>query len=72
MAGKLAEERINKSVGLGFHPNNEKVVALQNSCGRANLHSEHTLVPSLTTASYGAETRMNSEFAGGGGSNLKA
>ena len=72
MAGKLAEERINKSVGLGFHPNNEKVVALKKSGGSESLYSENTAITPLATAPYEAQTRMNSAFAGGGGSNLKA
>ena len=69
MAGKLTEKQ-KHTVGLGFYPNNENVVMLQNSCGRANLQSEHKVVTplsTLTTAPYGAETRMNSGFAGGGG-----
>ena len=66
MAVKLAEEQ-KHTVGCEYLPNNRKVVVLQNSCDCENLHSEHTLVHSLTTATYGAETRMNSAFAGGGG-----
>ena len=69
MAGKLAEEQIN-TVGWSFYPNNENVVASQNSCGCEGLKDKNTaLIPlsTLTTAPYGAQTRMNSAFAGGGG-----
>ena len=74
MAGKLAEEQ-KHTVGCAYLPNNKKVVALKKSGGSESLHSEKTaLTPlsTLTTASYGAETRMNRGFAGGGGANLKA
>ncbi len=74
MAGKLAEKRIDK-VGWGFYLNNENAVALQNSCGCESLTDKNTSITplsTLTTAPYGAETRMNSAFAGGGGANLKA
>ena len=60
------------TVGCAYLPNNENVVVLQNSCDCENLHSEHTLVHPLTTATNEAKTRMNRGFAGGGGSNLKA
>ena len=69
MAGKLAEEQKHK-VGWAYLPNSEKVVALKKSGGSESLHGEKTaLTPlsTLTTAPYGAETRMNSAFAGGGG-----
>ena len=66
MAGNLAEEQKYK-VGWAYLPNNKKVVVLQNSCDCENLHSEHTLVHPLTTATNEAKTRMNSAFAGGGG-----
>ena len=69
MAGKLAEKQINKAVGCAYLPNN-KNIAQQNSSGSESLHSEKTaLTPlsTLTTAPYGAVTRMNRAFAGGGG-----
>ena len=65
MAGKLAEEQ-KHTVGCAYLPNNKNIVQ-QNSYGCENLGGKHTLVTPLTTASYGAETRMNSAFAGGGG-----
>ena len=74
MAGKLATKE-EFTVGWEFHPNDEKVVALKKSYGCESLYSEKTaLTPlsTLTTAPYGAVIRMNSAFAGGGGSNLKA
>ena len=58
------------TVGLGFYPNNENVVALQNSCGCESLTDKDTAITqltTLTTAPYGAKTRMNRGFAGGGG-----
>ena len=58
------------TVGWGFYPNNENVVALQNSCGCESLTDKNTAITqlsTLTTASYGAETRMNRGFAGVGG-----
>ena len=82
MAGNLAEEQINnagcdfdryngefaqKTVGCAYLPNNENVVALQNSCDCESLHSENTAITPLTTATNEAATRMNSGFAGGGG-----
>ena len=69
MAGKLAEERIDNT-GWAYLHNNKNVVALKKSGGSESLHSEKTaLTPlsTLTTAPYGAETRMNRDFAGGGG-----
>ena len=63
------------TVGCAYLPNNRKVVALKKSYGSESLYSEKTaLTPlsTLTTATNKAETRMNSEFAGGGGSNLTA
>ena len=69
MAGKLAEEQIN-TVGWSFYPNNENVVASQNSCGCESLSDKITVITpltTLTTASNEAETRMNTGFAGGGG-----
>ena len=54
------------TVGCAYLPNNENVVALQNSSGRESLHSENTAITSLTTATNEAVTRMNSAFAGGG------
>ncbi len=69
MAGKLAEEQIN-TVGWSFYPNNENVVASQNSCGCESLTDKNTAITpltTLTTATNEAETRMNSAFAGGGG-----
>ena len=69
MAGKLAEEQINNT-GWAYLHNNKNVVALKKSGGSESLHSEKTaLTPlsTLTTAPYGAKTRMNSGFAGGGG-----
>ena len=69
MAEKLATKQEN-TVVWAYLPNSEKVVALKKSGGSESLHSEKTaLTPlsTLTTAPYGAETRMNSAFAGGGG-----
>ncbi len=69
MAGKLAEEQKHK-VGWAYLPNSEKVVALKKSGGCESLHSEKTAITpltTLTTAPYGAQTRMNRGFAGGGG-----
>ena len=66
MAGKLTEEQ-KHTVGCAYLPNNRKVVVLKKSGGSENLHSEHTLVHPLTTATNEAKTRMNSGFAGGGG-----
>ena len=83
MAGNLAEEQINNAgcdfdryngefvrsaytVGCAYLPNDGNFV-LQNSCGCENLHSEHTVVHPLTTATNEAKTRMNRVFAGGGG-----
>ena len=62
------------TVGWEYLPNNKKVVALKKSGGSESLYSENTaLTPftTLTTAPYGAQTRMNSAFAGGGVSNFK-
>ena len=73
MAGILAEEQKHK-VGCAYLPNNKNVVASQNSCGCENWDCEHIVVTplsTLTTAPYGAVTRMNSAFAGGGVSNFK-
>ena len=70
MAGNLSEKQINKAVGWAYLPNNRKVVVLQNSCDCENWDCEHIVVTpftTLTTAPYGAETRMNTGFAGGGG-----
>ena len=66
MSGNLTEEQIN-TVGWSFYPNNENVVASQNSCGCENWDCEHIVVTPLTTALHEAQTRMNSAFAGGGG-----
>ena len=58
------------TVGWGFYPNNENVVALQNSCGCESLTDKNTAITqlsTLTTAPHVDETRMNSAFAGGGG-----
>ena len=69
MSGNLTEEQIN-TVGWSFYPNNENVVASQNSCGCESLTDKNTAITpltTLTTALYGAETRMNRGFAGGGG-----
>ena len=74
MAGKLAEERIDNTGWVYLH-NNKNVVALKKSGGSESLYSEKTaLTPlsTLTTATNEAETRMNTVFSGGGGSNLKA
>ena len=74
MAGNLAEEQKYK-VGWAYLPNNKNVVALKKSYGCESLYSEKTaLTPlsTLTTAPYGAQTRMNTVFSGGGGDNLKA
>ena len=69
MAGNLATKQKNKAVGWGFHSNNKNVVAMQNYCGRQNLHNQNTMSTPLI---YRAETRMNTVFSGGGGANLKA
>ena len=69
MAGKLAEEQINNT-GWGFYLNNENAVALQNSCGCESLTDKNTAITpltTLTTAPYGAQTRMHRAFAGEGG-----
>ena len=69
MAGKLAEEQ-KHTVVCEYLPNNKKVVALKNSCGCESLTDKNTAITpltTLTTAPYGAQTRMNSAFAGGGG-----
>ena len=66
MAGNLAEERIDNT-GWAYLPNNKKVVALKKSGGSESLYSEKTAITPLTTVPYGAVTRMNSAFAGGGG-----
>ena len=71
MVEKQAEEQ-KHTVDRGFYPNNENVVALKNSCGCENWDCEHIVVTPLTTAPYGAQTRMNTVFSGGGGANLKA
>ena len=73
MAGKLAEERIDNT-GWAYLHNNKNTVVLQNSSDCENWDCEHIVVTpftTLTTAPYEAETRMNSAFAGGGGSNSK-
>ena len=67
-------DRLRFSGDNSFYPNNENVVASQNSCGCEGLKYKNTaLIPlsTLTTAPYGAQTRMNSAFAGGGVSNSK-
>ncbi len=74
MAGKPATKQKHK-VWWGFYLNNKNTVASQNSSGSESLYSEKTaLTPlsTLTTAPYGAETRMNTVFSGGGGANLTA
>ncbi len=68
MAEKLATKQEN-TVGWAYLPNNKNVVVLKKSYGCESLYSEKTaLTPlsTLTTAPYGAETRMNRGFAGGG------
>ena len=69
MAGKLAEEQKYK-VGWAYLPNNKNVVALKKSGGSESLYSEKTAITPLTTVPYGAVTRMNSAFAGGGAQTL--
>ena len=62
-------------VGWGFYINNKNTVASQNSSGSENLTDPKmvlTPLTTLTTAPQGAETRMNTAFAGGGGDNHTA
>ncbi len=67
-------DRLRFSGDISFYPNNENVVALQNSCGCESLTDKNTAITqlsTLTTVPHVAETRMNSAFAGGGLSNSK-
>ena len=57
------------TVGCAYLPNNENTVVPQNSYVYENLHSEQTIVTTLTTATNEAKTRMNRAFSGGGGPN---
>ncbi len=62
-------------VGWGFYISNKNTVASQNSSGSENLTDPKmvlTPLTTLTTAPQGAETRMNTAFAEGGGDNLTA
>ena len=68
MVEKQAEEQ-KHTVDRGFYPN-KKNFATQNSCGCESLTDKNTSITplsTLTTAPYGAETRMNRVFSGGGG-----